>query len=163
MYAARNGPTGTAEFLMGWRFDLEYVKDCSQERKWRVYTRSRNRSSVVLEGKETMWVQMLGGVGGVYLIIASVFSVKKEARSSVHSDLLILQATLQWPSVSHRMTYTSGQWDTSWFAKSLPLTPSIHWPYELNFWLYIFSNSIIFKYILYWEKAAIVYQYQFII
>lgn len=36
-----------------------------------------------------------GGVGGVYLIIASVFSVKKEARSSVHSDLLILQATLQ--------------------------------------------------------------------
>lgn len=50
---------------------------------------------MVMEGKETMWVQMLGGVGGVYLIIASVFSVKKEARSSVHSDLLIPQATLQ--------------------------------------------------------------------
>ena len=50
---------------------------------------------MVMEGKETMWVQMLGGVGGVYLIIASVVSVKKKANSSVHSDLLIPQATLQ--------------------------------------------------------------------
>lgn len=64
---------------------------------------------MVMEGKDTMWVQMLGGVGGVYLIIASVFLVKKEARSSAHSDLLIPQATLQRPPVSHRMTYTSGR------------------------------------------------------
>lgn len=50
---------------------------------------------MVMEGKDTMWVQMLGRVGGVYLIIASVFLVKKEARSSAHSDFLIPQATLQ--------------------------------------------------------------------